>query len=245
MQTQLVAAASASTRTRFFSRSSFQGSFCHPKIAIMLRQLSSRFIPAIAVARSAFLHPGTCSAAAVAATRAIRSNRPAAAVETPDFFALYLRTYSSSAPTACRALSRSIILLRRCAHRNFSSSPSSSRGPTEGSGIIFLPALTIPRFLRAFAVTQAAFCLVSGAALSLLHNPLTGGTLKSVCRSFRSLSRARNCTKYRHRPPLCPQRCFARCGCCPLRRLISAGHSRLRYVPHQPHSDHRRRLFAR
>jgi len=50
----------------------------------------------------------------------------------------------------------------------------------EGSRIIFLPALTVARFLRAFAVSQAAVCFVNGAALAAMHNPLTGGTLKSA-----------------------------------------------------------------
>ncbi len=73
--------------------------------------------------------------------------------------------------------------LRRFSSSSGSSSSSSS-SQTSSSRVIFQPALTIPRFLRAFAITQAAACFVNGAIIVFLHNPLTGGALKSVSAVF-------------------------------------------------------------
>jgi hypothetical protein len=61
----------------------------------------------------------------------------------------------------------------------FSSSAGGSGNDGQNANrVIFQPALTIPRFLRAFAITQAAVCAVNGGALAITHNPLTGGALK-------------------------------------------------------------------
>lgn len=69
-----------------------------------------------------------------------------------------------------------------------SSSSNSNDGQASSTHTVFEPALTIPRFLRAFAIAQAAVCFVNGAVLIVLHNPLNGGSLRSVRSAFTSPS---------------------------------------------------------
>jgi hypothetical protein len=150
---------------------------------IMPRQLPSRCLPTAAAVRSTLTYS---TFAAEAARHAMRGDRLAAVIKAPALSVLSIRMHAHvpqiSALTTCCTPLRSSPLLCPCAPRSFST--GSRNGPAGSRGIIFLPALTIPRFLRGFAVMQAACCLVSGTALSLLHNPFTGGTLKSVGSAF-------------------------------------------------------------
>jgi hypothetical protein len=105
-----------------------------------------------------------------------------------QYSSLSFRAHNVNVPTGvglsskfslCRAMPLNA-LLRWSASRSLSSSSERSR-PAGSNQIIFQPALTIPKALRVFAVSQAAFCFINGAALALLRNPLSGGTFKSVC----------------------------------------------------------------
>lgn len=148
--------------------------------------------PLLAASRSVLLAaaPGACAfgARAAAARDILHSNTakfPAivSRLHTPPFRPQCPRSCAAASPAlqpACNCVTPHTALRSSCLLRRFSSSASGNNGQVS-SHVIFQPALTIPRFLRAFALTQAAVCVINGAFLAISHNPLTGGALKSVC----------------------------------------------------------------
>ena len=151
--------------------------------------------PLLAASRSVLLAaaPGACAfGARAAAARDILHSNPAkfpaivSRLYTPPFRPQCPISCAAASPAlqpACTCVTTHTALRSSCLLRRFSSSASGNNGQIS-SRVIFQPALTIPRFLRAFALTQAAVCVINGAFLAISHNPLTGGALKSVCAMY-------------------------------------------------------------
>jgi hypothetical protein len=146
-------------------------------VSTMQRRLHLHLPRTAAAVCSALLPARVCTFPAKPAKDLMRVCRPQASVR------WILSPSEQRGVCQCRALAHhSSSSLRAFASSSSGSGndsqASSSSSSSSSSSIIFQPALTVPRFLRAFAISQAAVCLVSGGMLVVLRNPLTGGTLK-------------------------------------------------------------------
>jgi hypothetical protein len=140
-----------------------------------------RHLPLLTACTSLF-RAGACAARFGASKNIICTNRWETCSRSLGFSAHPFRA-NCSRPISAQQQSR---VLSSFHSRSFASNNSSNSNDGEASSTrtVFEPALTIPRFLRAFAIAQAAVCFVNGAVLVVLHNPLTGGSLRLVRSAF-------------------------------------------------------------